>query len=170
MLSLINRAAKIGGGKVGVTGSKGPIGGGGWKGPGGAGGKGAGGGGSKSGGGGGGSGSSSNASNTGRGGGPKVEFPKNDSQIKHIFRDKKGHFKEDTAQNRKFIEDIANKSKFQTDSRGNSWAETKLPDGTQGWVKFRGKTIQNAGINPKGEHRTFNPETGFDSPIKPGQK
>lgn len=41
---------------------------------------------------------------------PKNSLPKNDAQIKHIFRDKTGHIS-DTPNNRKLLEDVANKKR-----------------------------------------------------------
>ena len=52
---------------------------------------------------------------------PKQHLPKDESQLKHIFRDKPGHLK-DTPQNRKLLVKLANnKNKYVgKDKYGNS--------------------------------------------------
>ena len=75
------------------------------------------------------------------------------------FRDKEGHLKEDTPENRQKLEDVANnpENKLGTVSRGNEWYAEQNADGTQTWVEVRDGTIRNGGVNevPK----EFDPET-----------
>lgn len=98
----------------------------------------------------------------------RVSLPKNDSQIKHIFRKKKGHL-EDTPENRKLLEDLANDdSKYLgTDARGNSWNAVILPDGSQLWVEYRNGRIIDGGKNDTPQ--PWHPESGLSSPEKPKQ-
>ena len=83
----------------------------------------------------------------------------------HIFRNKSGHFSEDTPENRKILEDMANdisnhlgkkyaesigesnNEKAQKDSRGNEWYGKITEDGKQIWAEVRGNYIRDAGIN-----------------------
>ena len=98
----------------------------------------------------------------GSAGGGNISLPKNDSQLKHIFRKKQGHI-DDTPSNRTMLERVANnKENFVgTDSRGIQWYSQIQPDGSQVWVSVRNETIQNGGINsvPK----PWNPQTGFNN-------
>ena len=97
------------------------------------------------------------------------EENKEDDQIKisekdakHIFRDKEGHFKSDTPENRKIIEDMVNNrnnrlghaSKYEKDVYAKITSE-----GKQIWAEVRNGQIRHAGINevPK----TFNSITGL---------
>ena len=52
----------------------------------------------------------------------QVKLPEKESQIKHIFRDTKGHLK-DTPRNRRIIEELAqdNSHFCGTDKYGNKW-------------------------------------------------
>lgn len=94
-------------------------------------------------------------------------FPKNDSQIKHIFRDKEGHVK-DTPDNRNLITETCNNESnyLGTDARGNRWYAQILPDGRQIWVTTRDGIIQNCGINDA--PRSWDEETGLSQPRKKG--
>lgn len=76
------------------------------------------------------------------------QFPKNDSQIKHIFRNKKGHIP-DTPKNRDLLQETCNDESnyLGTDKNGNRWYAQILPDGSQVWVTTRDGIIQNGGIN-----------------------
>lgn len=78
----------------------------------------------------------------------KIKLPESDSQIKHIFRNAKGHL-EDTPENRKLLLDLANNTEYHAgkDSRGNEWHFKNLDDGSQIWVSIRNGVIQNGGIN-----------------------
>ena len=93
----------------------------------------------------------------------KISLPKKDSQLKHIFRNKKGHI-EDTEANRALLEKVANEKNnyIGTDIYGNQWYSEELQDGRQVWVQVRNGTIQNGGINdPPLE---WNNETGYSKP------
>lgn len=85
--------------------------------------------------------------------------------IKHIFREKKGHIV-DTPSNRKLLEEVANDNfnKLGTDKYGNVWHGKILEDGTQVWTRSQAGKITNGGINqiPK----SFHPETGLAAPTK----
>ena len=99
----------------------------------------------------------------------RVSLPKNDSQLNHIFRKKEGHL-EDTPENRKLLEDLANdESKYLgIDKWGNSWNAVTLPDGSQLWVRYRNGVITDGGKNKT--PIPWNPETGLCNPDKPKQK
>ncbi|MDY2729227.1 MAG: hypothetical protein SOV35_03975, partial [Clostridium sp.] len=99
----------------------------------------------------------------------------------HIFRKASGHLEEDTPENRKIFEDVANdpsnnvsekystnagNNDYATDKYGNEWYSKINEKGEQIWVKVRGKYIINAGINGVGELRTYDKDTGFDKPQK----
>ena len=51
------------------------------------------------------------------------------------------------------------------DKYGNEWREKILPNGEQVWVQIRGHNVWNAGKNIT--PRTYDPNTGFASPINP---
>ena len=90
-------------------------------------------------------GSGSSGGSFGNTQGAEVSLPKNNSQLKHIFRDDEGHLL-DTPENRKLLYDLANdKSKFVgKDKWGN--AEI-LEDGSQNWVRYRNGVINEGGKN-----------------------
>ena len=95
----------------------------------------------------------------------KIELPKDDSQLKHIFRNAKGHLS-DTPENRKLLQDLANDERFHVDidKRGLDWNAKMLDDGSQLWVISRNGIIQNGGINRP--PRIWNNITGFnDNPL-----
>ena len=96
----------------------------------------------------------------GRAGGSKNVLPKNDAQIKHIFRKKTGHIT-DTPTNRELLENVANKKEnyMGTDKYGNEWYSEMQSDGSQVWVTARNGRIQNGGIN--NPPKTWNTDTGF---------
>lgn len=77
-----------------------------------------------------------------------IKLPQNVEQIKHIFRNARGHF-DDTPENRKILTKLANdKTKYiGTDRYGNSWSEEILIDGSQNWVRYRNGVINNGGNN-----------------------
>ncbi|HET8898844.1 MAG TPA: hypothetical protein VFN09_08760, partial [Rhodanobacteraceae bacterium] len=85
-------------------------------------------------------------------------FPKNASQIGHIFRDAPGHLP-DTAASRKLLSDVASNpsNKVGVDRFGNTWSASTRADGTQVWVSTRDGVIQNGGLNkvPKTEFPTI---------------
>ena len=91
---------------------------------------------------------------------PKNTLPSNDSQIKHIFREKTGHIS-DTPDNRKLLENVANKKEnyMGTDKYGNEWYSQMQSDGSQVWATTRNGTIQNGGIN--NPPKIWNADTGY---------
>ena len=96
----------------------------------------------------------------GSAGGSKNVLPKNDAQIKHIFRKKTGHIT-DTPTNRELLENVANKKEnyMGTDKYGNEWYSEMQSDGSQVWVTARNGRIQNGGIN--NPPKMWNTDTGF---------
>ncbi len=96
----------------------------------------------------------------GSAGGHKNVLPKNDAQMKHIFRKKSGHIS-DTPTNRELLENVANKKEnyMGTDKYGNEWYSEMQSDGSQVWVTARNGRIQNGGIN--NPPKTWNSDTGF---------
>ena len=109
-----------------------------------------------------------NTNNTGVENGTKL--PTNDSQLKHIFSNREGHFS-DTPDNRKLLTNLANdKSKFVgTDKYGNSWNAETTSDGSQNWVRYQNGTINEGGRNTI--PRAWNDETGYNNnPVKRRKK
>ena len=96
-------------------------------------------------------------------------FPKNDSQIKHIFGNRNGHVP-DTPENRDLImETCNNESNYVgTDRYGKRWYAQTLPDGRQVWVATRDGIIQDCGINES--VRSFDANEGFCQPKNKGMK
>src|SRR4051812_26226805 len=105
-------------------------------------------------------------SSEGGGLGPKVEFPQNEAQIKHIFRDSPGHLP-DTPANRQLLQSVADDARatLGEDKFGNVWSARVNPDGTQTWVQTRNDIISNGVVNQT--PRMFNPQTGLSSPVRP---
>lgn len=68
----------------------------------------------------------------------KIKLPKDDAQIKHIFRNEEGHLP-DTAENRKLFVELANNKSAHAgkDCRGNDWHIIINEDGSQTWVISR---------------------------------
>ena len=87
----------------------------------------------------------------------------------HIFRDKAGHL-QDTPGNRRLLESVADNSLLTLgkDKYGNTWSAQNRSDGTQVWTQSRDGKIINGGVNQT--PKTFNPETGLSSPVKPGKR
>ncbi len=90
----------------------------------------------------------------------RIKMPRNDSQLKHIFRNGKGHLP-DTPENRKIISDLANDVKFYTgkDKYGNDWHVRSNEDGTQDWVRHQNMVINEGGRNSS--PLPWNPKTGL---------
>ena len=88
-----------------------------------------------------------------------AQFPKNESQIKHILRDDKGHLV-DNIQNRSLLISLSqDKNAFLgKDNRGNEWYAKKIGS-KQLWVVVRNDIIQNGGLNDKAF--TFVPGVGL---------
>lgn len=97
------------------------------------------------------------------GGGKRISLPTNDSQLKHIFRNKKGHLM-DTSDNRVLLEDVANNKNnyVGSDNHGNQWYSRILPDKGQVWVQVRNNIIQNGGIN--NPPLKWNNDSGYSKP------
>ena len=76
-----------------------------------------------------------------------AKFPENESQIKHIMRDGKGHLI-DNAANRSLLISLSNdKSAFLgKDKNGVEWY-SKMVGSKQLWVSVKNNIIQNGGIN-----------------------
>ena len=92
----------------------------------------------------------------------KVKLPKNDSQLKHIFRDSPGHLL-DTPENRKMLLDLANDTKYHVGKdfeNGLDWHAKLNEDGSQMWVTTKNGILQNGGIN--NPPIDWNTETGFN--------
>lgn len=79
----------------------------------------------------------------------------------HIFRDKIGHFKENTAQNRELLIAVASDQNnfLGPCERGSLWYAKTNEYGIQIWAEVRNGQIRNGGYNtvPKG----YNPKTGL---------
>ena len=95
----------------------------------------------------------------------RIKMPRNDSQLKHIFRDDEGHLP-DTPENRKMISDLANDVKYYVgkDCYGNDWHIRNNGDGTQDWVRHQNMVINEGGKNSS--PITWDPETGLYKNIK----
>lgn len=103
-----------------------------------------------------------------------VTLPPNNSQIKHIFRNAKGHLP-DTVENRQRILDLVNdKTKFMgVDKNGNEWYVEKLENGSQLWAEVRNGIVQEGGLN--NTPRKWNDNTGLnhspaDNPFKKNRR
>lgn len=92
-------------------------------------------------------------------------MPRNDSHLKHIFRDEEGHLP-DTPENRKMISDLANDVQYYVgkDRYGNDWHIRNNEDGTQDWVRHQNMVINEGGKNSS--PITWDPETGLYKNIK----
>ena len=78
----------------------------------------------------------------------KVKLPKNESQLKHIFRNEEGHLK-DTQENRKMLLDLANADKYHIgkDMYGNEWHIRINEDGSQDYTREMHQIINEGGKN-----------------------
>lgn len=96
-----------------------------------------------------------------------ITLSKSASNISHIFRNKEGHFKIDTPENRRLLLETANdKCNFLgSNKHGTEWYAKITENGKQIWAEVRNGEIKNGGINdiPK----TWNPETGLCAPTRP---
>lgn len=100
----------------------------------------------------------------------KQRLPKDESQLKHIFKDKPGYLK-DTPENRKLLVKLANnKSKYVgKDKYGNSWNIGTTDSGAQNWVRYQNGTINEGGQNQT--PRKWDNETGLNNnPVKRRKK
>lgn len=98
----------------------------------------------------------------------KIKLPEDESQLKHIFREAKGHLV-DTPQNRKMLLELANdkSSHVGKDSRGLDWNVKLNSDGTQIWVSSRNGKIQNGGVN--NPPHVWDADTGFSRNLFKGR-
>lgn len=89
------------------------------------------------------------------------DFPENQSQLSHIFRDRPGHLS-DTPENRTLILNVANhpENYMGTDQFENKWFSQIQEDGSQIWVRTYEKVITNAGKNDP--PRLWDSDTGFN--------
>lgn len=100
----------------------------------------------------------------------KQHLPKDESQLKHIFKDKPGHLK-DTPKNRKMLVELANNKRKYVgkDKYGNSWNVETMDSGVQNWVRYRNGTINEGGQNQT--PRKWDNETGLNNnPFKRRKK
>lgn len=96
----------------------------------------------------------------GNAGAEAPKWPKNDSQIKHIFRNKEGHLP-DAPKSRSLVESIVNSDNYLgTDARGTQWYAQIQPDGRQVWARSYNGTIINAGLNET--PKPFDIQTGLN--------
>ena len=96
----------------------------------------------------------------------RVKLPKNDSQLKHIFRDEEGHLK-DTPENRKILLDLANDTKYHAgkDKWGCDWNVRLNENGTQDYTRTYKNVISDGGQNE--QPLPWNEQTGLNrNPLK----
>ena len=94
------------------------------------------------------------------------KLPQTEAQLRHIFRNAKGHLP-DTPTNRMLIKNTANNQKnfLGIDSKGTSWYAQMQADGSQIWVQTYNGIITNAGLDET--PRIFNPQSGLNNnPLK----
>ena len=88
-----------------------------------------------------------------------AQFPSNESQLKHIFRNAKGHIP-DTPPNRQLLLDTTSPEYYLgNDKYNNSWYARTLNNGSQVWVETRNNVIWDGGINMM--PRPWNQTTGL---------
>lgn len=99
----------------------------------------------------------------------KIQLPREDSQLKHIFRDDDGHLP-DTPENRNLLLQLANDKSAHAgkDSRGLDWHICLNEDGSQTWVSSINGVIQNGGIN--NPPRIWDERTGLSRNLFKGRK
>jgi ankyrin repeat protein len=80
-------------------------------------------------------------------------FSENQAQIKHIFREQKGHLK-DSPQSRAIVQSATDHPDnfVGRDRHGNDIYFKRLPDGKQAWARVYGGQIRNGGVNDKPSH------------------
>ncbi|MDR3363642.1 MAG: hypothetical protein LBS91_01645 [Clostridiales Family XIII bacterium] len=77
-----------------------------------------------------------------------VRFPKDDSQIKHIFRNDEGHIIDSQAIRMQLLETAKNEANYVGSNRFNCrWYAREIGQGKQLWISVRNGIVQNAGIN-----------------------
>jgi hypothetical protein len=72
-----------------------------------------------------------------------------ESRATHIFRNARGHFREDTPVNHRTLIEVATRAEhfLGADRFGNHWFADTRSDGIQVWVHVRDGKITNGGIN-----------------------
>jgi len=72
-----------------------------------------------------------------------------EGRVRHIFRETRGHFADDTDQNRQILVDVASNpaNAVGVDEFGSVWFALILDDGRQVWALVRDDLILNGGIN-----------------------
>ncbi len=77
------------------------------------------------------------------------KFSTDPSDIGHIFRNESGHLRQDTSENRAFIESACESldNKVGTKTSGSEIYLKTMPDGSQAWAEVRNNTIRNGGKN-----------------------
>ena len=76
-----------------------------------------------------------------------AQFPKNESQIKHIMRDDKGHLVDNSANRALLISLSEDRNAYLgKDKNGVEWF-SKMIGSKQLWVSVRNGIIQNGGLN-----------------------
>jgi len=96
------------------------------------------------------------------------EIKISEKDVGHIFRNKKGHFSQDTPENRKSLLDLASStSNFlgKCSRYGNEWYGKILPNGKQLWAVVRNGVIRHGGLNDI--PCKFHPEAGLSRPFLP---
>ena len=95
----------------------------------------------------------------------RIKMPRNDSQLKHIFREDEGHLP-DTPENRKMVSDLANDDRYYVgkDKYGNDWHIRNNENGEQDWVRHQNMVINEGGRNSI--PISWDPETGLFRNIK----
>lgn len=88
-----------------------------------------------------------------------AKMPKNDSQIKHIMAERKGHMP-DSPKNRALLESVSDDERnyIGKDSHGNK-RYAKIINGKQVWVSARNGIIQDGGVNET-PYRTLHDKKG----------
>lgn len=105
----------------------------------------------------------------GKGTGAAESFALNENRATKIFGTREGHLP-DTSSNRELLVNVANDpvTTLGADKFGNVWSAKTLPDGSQVWVQTRNGQVWNGGIN--NPPKSFDPNTGLASPVRPGWK
>jgi hypothetical protein len=77
------------------------------------------------------------------------EITIDETKIGHMFRNSRGHFREDSAGNRRILIEVANRpANYRgTDRFDSEWFAETQADGTQVWVQVRSGKIVNGGLN-----------------------
>jgi len=92
-----------------------------------------------------------------------------EKRAKHIFRNKKNHFSQDTPENRKRLLDLVSNKDYRLGMcrRGKEWYGRIVENGKQLWAEVFGGEIGNGGLNEIPNE--FNSETGLSRRFPPGK-